>query len=46
MVELAVTLYTDILTLALPVAIIFEIGNLCAGTMLRVAFGGRLYFGR
>ena len=46
MVDLAVNLYTEIVTHAVPVAIIFEIGNLLVGTFLRTAFGGRLWFGR
>lgn len=46
MVDLAVSLYTEIIEVALPVAIFFEIANLCVGTFLRTAFGGKLWFGR
>lgn len=45
MVEVAVDLYTQLSQLAVPIAIVFEIGNLIVGTFLRVAFGGRLWFG-
>lgn len=46
MVEFAVNTFTDILKLALPIALVFEIGNLIVGTFMRVAFGGRLWFGK
>lgn len=46
MVEWAVSTFTEIMELALPVAIVFELGNLIVGTFLRVAFGGRLWFGK
>ncbi len=46
MVDLAVSLLTDIAAAAVPVAVVFELGNIIIGTMLRVAFGGRLWFGR
>ena len=45
MVELATDLLADIISAALPIAIVFEIGNLLVGTFLRAAFGGRLWFG-
>lgn len=45
MVELATELLADIISAALPIAIVFEIGNLLVGTFLRAAFGGRLWFG-
>lgn len=45
MIDLAVSLCTDIVSAALPVAIVFEITNLIVSTFLRAAFGGRLYFG-
>ena len=44
-VELAVDLYTQIATVAVPVAIVFEVSNLLIGTFLRAAFGGKLWFG-
>lgn len=46
MQEFAISTYTDILTLALPIAIVFELGNIVVSTFMRVAFGGRLWFGK
>ncbi len=46
MVELAQQVYVDVLEMALPICIFFEIGNILVGTFLRVAFGGKLWFGR
>ena len=46
MVEFAVTTFTQILEIALPIAVVFEIGNLIVGTFMRAAFGGRLWFGK
>lgn len=46
MVDLAVELMTEVFTLAVPVAIVFEIGNIVVSTFLRAAFGGKLWFGR
>lgn len=46
MVELASSILGDVMTLSIPIAIVFEVGNLIVGTFLRVAFGGRLWFGR
>lgn len=46
MVEFALSVYKDVVLFAVPVAIVFEIGNLIVGTFLRTAFGGRLWFGR
>lgn len=46
MVELAVSVYSDIIAMAIPVAIVFELGNLIVGTFMRVAFGGKLWFGK
>lgn len=46
MVEFAVTTFTEIMEIALPIAIVFELGNLIVGTFMRVAFGGRLWFGK
>ena len=42
---MATKLYTDLISSALPVAIVFEIGNLIIGSFLRAAFGGKLWFG-
>lgn len=46
MVELAVDVLTQILEGAIPIAIVFEFGNLIVCTFMRVAFGGKLWFGR
>lgn len=46
MVEFAINTFTEIMTIALPVAIVFEIGNLIVSTFMRVAFGGRLWYGK
>ena len=46
MVDLAVTCLTEVVTLAVPVAVVFEIGNLIVCTFMRTAFGGKLWFGR
>lgn len=45
MVNLAINALTQIVEIALPVAIVFEIGNLIIGTFMRTAFGGKLWFG-
>ena len=46
MVEFAIETYTQIVQYALPVAIVFSLGNLIVGTFMRVAFGGKLWFGK
>ena len=46
MTEFAITTFTEIMEVALPIAIVFEIGNLIVGTFMRVAFGGKLWFGK
>lgn len=46
MVDLAIEVYKEIVLTAVPVAIVFELGNLIVSTFLRVAFGGKLWFGR
>lgn len=45
MIQDAWAIYTEIVKFAVPVAIVFEVGNLIVSTVLRVAFGGRLWFG-
>ena len=45
MAEMALDLYTQLIELAVPVAVIFEFGNIIVSTFLRVAFGGKLWFG-
>ena len=46
MVTLASEILGQVMTAAIPIAIIFEVGNLIVCTFMRVAFGGRLWFGR
>ena len=43
---MAVDLYSQVAMAAVPIAVVFELGNLLVGTFLRVAFGGRLWFGK
>lgn len=45
MEQIAISVLGDIMTIAIPFAIVFEVGNLIVNTFMRVAFGGRLYFG-
>lgn len=45
-VEFAVQTFTQIVELALPIALVFEIGNLLISTFMRGAFGGKLWFGK
>ncbi len=45
MVQLGIDVLTDVMTMAIPIAIVFEIGNLIVGTFMRAAFGGKLWFG-
>lgn len=42
----ALELYVSMISAAIPYAVTFEIGNLIVCTFLRVAFGGKLWFGR
>ena len=46
MVEFAVNIFTEIVEIALPIALVFEIGNLIISTFMRGAFGGKLWFGK
>lgn len=46
MIEFAISVYTDILAVAFPIAVVFAIGNLLVSTFMRVAFGGKLWFGK
>lgn len=46
MVEFAISTFTEIVELALPISIVFNLGMLIVSTFLRVAFGGRLWFGK
>lgn len=45
MAKFALEMYTQLVELAVPIAIVFEMGNLIVSTFLRVAFGGKLWFG-
>lgn len=45
MAEMALDLYVQLIELAVPVAVIFEFGNIIVSTFLRVAFGGKIWFG-
>lgn len=46
MYELAVNVLTDVMKMAIPIAVVFELGNLIVGTFMRAAFGGKLWFGK
>ena len=46
MAEMALDLYVQLIELAVPITIVFEMGNIIVSTFLRVAFGGKLWFGR
>lgn len=46
MLELAISLYTDLIETCLPIAVFFGICNIIVSTFLRAAFGGRLWFGK
>lgn len=46
MVDVAVQIFTEISEIAVPIALVFELGNLMINTFMRVAFGGRLWFGK
>lgn len=46
MYEIAVKCMSEIVVLAVPIAIVFELGNLIVGTFMRAAFGGKLWFGK
>lgn len=45
MTELAINLMTEVVAAALPVAIVIELTNILVKSFLRVAFGGKLWFG-
>lgn len=45
MVELAAEAYLGIVVIAVPIAVVFELGNLVVGIFLRAAFGGKLWIG-
>lgn len=44
--QLAIQCFTEVMRVALPFAVVFELGNIVVSTFMRVAFGGRLWFGR
>lgn len=45
MKELAVQLVSEVVSAALPVAIVIEVSNIMVKSFLRAAFGGKLWFG-
>lgn len=45
MASVALSVFTDIVTAAIPFAVVFSIGNLIVTTFMRAAFGGKLVFG-
>lgn len=45
MAEFAIEMYTQLIQEAVPIAIVFEMGNIIVSTFMRVAFGGKLWFG-
>lgn len=46
MAEMAATAFAEIIEIALPISIVFNLGGLMVSTFMRVAFGGRLWFGK
>lgn len=46
MVEMAVNAFAEIVEIALPISIVFNFGGIIVSTFMRVAFGGRLWFGK
>ena len=46
MSEFAVQTFTQIVEIALPISIVFNVGMLMVSTFMRVAFGGKLWFGK
>lgn len=46
MIEWAIQIYTSVVEVAFPVAVVFELGNLIVSSILRVAFGGKLWLGK
>ena len=46
MYQLAVDVLTEVYKLAIPIAIVFELGNLIVSTFMRAAFGGKLWLGK
>ena len=44
MAQWAIDVFTDLIEVALPIAVVWEIGNLIVSTFLRAAFRGRLSF--
>ena len=44
-VELAAAYYVEIIEFALPISIVFGLGNIVINMLLSAAFGGRLQLG-
>lgn len=45
MADVVAGLMADVATIAVPVAVVIELSNVLITMFLRVAFGGRLYYG-
>lgn len=45
MAAVAVDLVTEVFKCAIPIAVVFELGNIIVSTFMRAAFGGRLWLG-
>lgn len=46
MAQFAIDTFTQVIELALPISIVFNVGMLIVSTFMRVAFGGKLWFGK
>lgn len=46
MVQEIIDIYVQIAETAVPIALVFEVCNLIVNTVIRTAFGGRLWLGR
>ncbi len=46
MYEIAINTLTEVMKMAIPIAVVYELGNLIVGTFMRAAFGGKLWFGK
>ena len=46
MMQWAIGIYTDLAQWAVPIAVAFAMCNLIVDSLLSMAFGGRMHFGR
>lgn len=46
MYEIAINTLAEVMKMAIPIAVVYELGNLIVGTFMRAAFGGKLWFGK